>query len=571
MAYKDTPSSATLQQLRTTRNTARRTAQFCANAYWTDLCRSIQSAADLGDVRGMYEGIKKATGPRISKSAPIKSKTGEIITEKDKQMRRWTEHYLELYATQNVVSDFALDSIPELPMLDQLDALPSIEELGKAIDHLSSGKAPGDDGIPAEVLKSSKETLLKPLHDLLCACWEQGHIPQDMRDAKIVTLYKNKGDRNDCNNYRGISLLSIVGKAFARVVLGRLQILASNVYPESQCGFRTGRSTMDMIFSLRQLQEKCIELQKALFIAFIDLTKAFDLVSRSGLFNILRKIGCPPRLLSIIECFHNNMHSTVFFDGTTSEPFPVSSGVKQGCVLAPTLFGIFFSVLLRHAFDKCTEGVSIHTRADGNLFNIARLRAKSKVETVLIRELLFADDAALTSHTEAGLQQLVNRFSEACTEFGLTISLSKTNIMRQGIDYQPNISINGHNLDVVDDYVYLGSNISSTLSLDKEVSTRIGKAAAVMASLNKRVWDNAHLTESTKMSVCQACVLSTLLYGSETWAPYAKQTRQLNSFHMRCLRKTLHIKWHDKVTNVEVLKQSHMMSTHSILSERRLK
>ena len=153
-------------------------------------------------------------------------------------MRRWTEHYLELYATQNVVSDFALDSIPELPMLDQLDALPSIEELGKAIDHLSSGKAPGDDGIPAEVLKSSKETLLKPLHDLLCACWEQGHIPQDMRDAKIVTLYKNKGDRNDCNNYRGISLLSIVGKAFARVVLGRLQILASNVYPESQCGFR---------------------------------------------------------------------------------------------------------------------------------------------------------------------------------------------------------------------------------------------------------------------------------------------------------------------------------------------
>ena len=110
-----------------------------------------------------------------------------------------------------------------------------------------------------------------------------------MRDAKIVTLYKNKGDRSDCNNYRGISLLSIVGKAFARVVLARLQVLAQQVYPESQCGFRAGRSTTDMIFSLRQLQEKCREQQKALFIAYIDLTKAFELVSRSGLFKILEK------------------------------------------------------------------------------------------------------------------------------------------------------------------------------------------------------------------------------------------------------------------------------------------
>ena len=128
-----------------------------------------------------------------------------------------------------------------------------------------------------------------------------GHIPQDNRDAKIVTLYKNKGDRNDRNNYRGISLLSIVGKAFARVVLGRLQILASNVYPESQCGFRSGWSTMNIICSLRQLQEKCREQQKPLFIAFIDLTKAFNMVSRIGLFGMLRKMGCPPRLLSIIK------------------------------------------------------------------------------------------------------------------------------------------------------------------------------------------------------------------------------------------------------------------------------
>ena len=175
-----------------------------------------------------------------------------------------------------------------------------------------------------------------------------------MRDAKIITLYKNKGERSDCNNYRGISLLSIVGKVYARVVLIRLQKLADRVYPESQCGFRAKRSTIDMVFSIRQLQEKCREQKMPLYVAFIDLTKAFDLVSRKGLFQILPKIGCPPKLLSIIESFHNNMKGTVQFDGNLSDSFDIRSGVKQGCVLAPTLFGIFFSMLLKHAFGKAT-------------------------------------------------------------------------------------------------------------------------------------------------------------------------------------------------------------------------
>ena len=143
-----------------------------------------------------------------------------------------------------------------------------------------------------------------------------------------------------------------------------------------------------------------------LYIAFIDLTKAFDLVSRSGLFSLLRTIGCPPHLLAVIRSFHEDMRSTVYYNGATSEAFPVSSGVKQGCVLAPTLFGIFFSMLLQHAFNDCSEGVYIHTRADGNLYNIARLRAKTKVAKVLIHELLFADDAALTSHSEGGFSSL---------------------------------------------------------------------------------------------------------------------------------------------------------------------
>ena len=144
------------------------------------------------------------------------------------------------------------------------------------------------------------------------------------------------------------------------------------MYPEVQCGFRRARPTIDMLSSLRQLQEKCREQQVSLYIAFIDRTKAFDLVSRSGLFQLLEKIGCPPKLLSMITAFHSNMRSTVRYDGAVSNAFPINIGVNQGCVLVPTLFGIFFSLVLSHAFRTSEDGIYIHTRSDGKLFNLAR-------------------------------------------------------------------------------------------------------------------------------------------------------------------------------------------------------
>ena len=378
IAYKDLPSQRNLRKLRKARSEAQKIARECANKYWNDLSHKIQNCADTGNIQGMYRGLKQAFGPSSIKSAPIKTKTGEIITERGQQMKRWAEHYEDLFSTIKVTTEEALSGVPELPVIPELDEIPSLEELSQAIDALHPGKSPGNDGIPAEIIQSGKPALLEPLHSLLCQCWEDGIVVQDMKDSNIITLYKNKGERSDCNNYRGISLLSIAGKVFAKVTLERLKILAERIYPEAQCGFRPERSTIDMIFSLRQLQEKCREQNRPLYIAFVDLTKAFDLVSREGLFKILDKIGCPPKLKKMIESFHTNMRGTVQFDGSTSESFPILSGVKQGCVLAPTLFGIFFSVVLNHAFRNNEYGVYLHTRSDGRLFNIRRLKAETK-------------------------------------------------------------------------------------------------------------------------------------------------------------------------------------------------
>ena len=569
--HKKNPTEASKQSLKLAQDELRATARRCANRYWINLCQEIQQASDTGNIRGVYEGIKKAVGPMPKKTAPIKNLNGEVIKDKAEQMERWVEHYSELYSRENQVTDAALMAIESLPCMQELDETPTMSELNEAIDSLPVRKAPGMDGIPAEVIKSAKGSLAEHLHNLLCQCWEEGQVPQEMKDSNIITLYKNKGDRSDCNNYRGISLLSIVGKCYARVTLRRLQKLAERIYPESQCGFRPERSTIDMIFSLRQLQERCREQRQPLYIAFIDLTKAFDLVSRGGLFKILPKIGCPPKLLSVIKSFHTDMQGIVQFDGDFSKPFSIRSGVKQGCVLAPTLFGIFFAVMLKQAFDSNSDGIYLHTRSDGGLFNLSRLKAKTRVRQRTIRDMLFADDAAIVASSEQALQSLVDQFAKSCSEFGLTISIKKTEVLAQGVETPPSITLNGELLNVVNDFTYLGSTVADDLSLDKELNRRIGRACNTFAKLVPRVWENKKLSSNTKVAVYKACVLSTLLYGCESWSPYATQEKKLNTFHLRSLRRIFNIKWSDMITNNEVLQKAGMPSMYTLLKQRRLR
>ena len=359
--YKQDPSEKTLAALRKTSGDAQRVAKQCANNYWQNLCQDIQRSADCGNVRAMYEGMKKAFGPSAIKTAPLKSSSGEVITDRAKQMERWAEQYTELYSRETVVTDKAVEKTSPLPVMEELDAPPTVEELSKAIESLASGKAPGSDSIP---LRSSRQASSRVYWNTSTnSCYNAGR--KELCLKTCVTSISSRSTKTKASaatvyNYRGISLLSIVGKTFARVVLNRLQLLAERVYPEAQCGFRAERSTIDMIFSPRQLQEKCREQRRPLYIAFIDLTKAFDLVSRSGLFTLLQRIGCPPTLLRFITSFHENMQGTVQYDGSSTDPFPIKSGVKQGCVLAPTLFGILFSLLPRYAFSQTEEGVYIH-------------------------------------------------------------------------------------------------------------------------------------------------------------------------------------------------------------------
>ena len=150
------------------------------------------------------------------------------------------------------------------------------------------------------------------------SCFSAGRKEQCPRTCVTLTSShstrpKDKGHRSDCNTHRGISLLSITGKAFARVGLNRLQKVAKRVYPEAQCGFKAGRSTIDMIFFLRQLQEKCREQSRGnpCILPLSTRVRPSNLISRKGLFTLLQRMGCPPKLLRKIMSFHEDMQETV--------------------------------------------------------------------------------------------------------------------------------------------------------------------------------------------------------------------------------------------------------------------
>uniref|UniRef100_K7EZ64 Reverse transcriptase domain-containing protein n=1 Tax=Pelodiscus sinensis TaxID=13735 RepID=K7EZ64_PELSI len=266
-------------------STFQRKLREIQNEWWTNLAVRTQLCADTGDYRGFYEALKAVYGPSYQILSLLRSADGKkLLTEKDSILNHWSEHFYTLFNASRSVQEPAIDRIPQQPVKTELDVAPTLQETEEAIEQLKSGKAAGVDGIPPEVWKNGGPALYTKLHEFFVCCWEQGKLPHDLKDAVIITLYKNKREKSDCSNYRGITLLSIAGKILARVLLNRLvPAIAEDHLPDTQCGCRANRGTTDMVFVLRQIQEKCQEQNKALYVTFVYPTKAFDTVSRQGL------------------------------------------------------------------------------------------------------------------------------------------------------------------------------------------------------------------------------------------------------------------------------------------------
>jgi hypothetical protein len=176
------------------------------------------------------------------------------------------------------------------------------------------------------------------IHRLICSIWNKEELPQQWKESIIVPIYK-KGDKTDCNNYRGISLLSTAYKILSDILLARLTPYVNEIIGDHQCGFRRNRS-MDQIFCIRQILEKKWEYNGTVHQLFIDFKKAYDSVKREVLYNFLVEFGIPKKLVRLIKMCLNEIYSIVHIGKPLSDKSPLQNGLKQEDALSPLLFNL---------------------------------------------------------------------------------------------------------------------------------------------------------------------------------------------------------------------------------------
>ncbi|KAI0221682.1 hypothetical protein LSAT2_027035 [Lamellibrachia satsuma] len=402
----------------------------------------------------------------------------------------WTSS--ELYS-HNTNGDPVVLNCPQTTEEDDYPILR--EEVEAAVKSLKKGKSAGIDNIPAKLVQAGGEALITTLTTICNKIWQTGEWPTPWTQSLIITLPK-KGNLQMCQNYRTISLISHPSKVMLKILLNRLKPQAEEIIAEEQAGFRAGLSTIEQIFNLRILCEKHLQHQQSLYHVFIDFKKAFDKVWHAALWATMRKYNIGSKLVRTIEHLYDNATSAVTFNSSIGDWFRTTVGVRQGCLLSPTLFNIFLERIMTDALENHQGTVSSGGRT--------------------ITNLRFADDIDGLAGDEQELVNLVEHLEKTSSSYGMEISAEKTKLMTnstQGISTE--VKVNGQRLEAVTSFRYLGSIITDEGS-KPEILARIAQTTAALTRL-KPLWNDRNITVSLKIRLMRSLVMSIFLYACETW------------------------------------------------------
>ena len=397
----------------------------------------------------------------------------------------------------------------------QLNAVISEEEILKAIKRLNNNKACGFDRIINEFLKNSAEKLLPNLTILFNIVLISEKVPTSWSLGYITPLYKGKGDKSNPDNYRGITVLSCLGKLFTSVLNQRINdfLETCNLLGNEQAGFRSNNSTYDHLFALHCLVDLYLQKKKKLFCLFVDYKKAFDTVQRSLMWEKLFKTGVNGHVLSVIKDMYQKARSCIKLpDGTMSRFFLSNIGLRQGENLSPVLFSIFLNDL------KDFLLLNVHDLSLPK--NMAQDYCIDKIDMYMkLFLLLYADDTAILTENEKDMKLAINMLEHYCNIWGLKINVSKTKIIvfsRGKIRNLPQLYFQNELIGIEFDYKYLGVIFNYNNKFTKGIKERVTIANRAMFSLLKKC-RNLFLPIDIQIELFQKCINPVLLYGCEVW------------------------------------------------------
>ena len=395
------------------------------------------------------------------------------------------------------------------------------ESITKALNNLKIGKAPGIDDIPNEFLKYGGDIMIKSLSDLFTCISDFEMIPDDWCKGIIKPLHKS-GSIYDLDNYRGITLTSNVNKVFSKIletlILDFLE--SNNILGETQGAFRKDRRIEDQIFSLQGIASLYKSSRKPLYLAFLDLSKAFDRVWRDGLFALLWENGIKGKCWRLLRKMYEKVENKVIFGDFESDWFDQEFGLKQGCVLSPTLFSILMTDLA-NMLENSSIGANISSK--------------------LINCLLFADDVVLIAESPEELQELLNISNAFANKWNLKFNPKKSKILitSKKINKEGTWKLGNEPIEETGEYKYLGYFINRSLKSNFHVNSFLKeKADKQLNCLIRLLGEHSDFNRiNFGESLWNSVMRPSLTHACPVWMPLSETCKQaLESWQYRAAK-----------------------------------
>lgn len=436
---------------------------------------------------------------------------GQVSEKNDILPEVWLEHFKDLMCKNDIDTTIEQKSVSNFiskkenwHIFNELSFHISDKEILTACKGLNNGKASGADMISNEMIKSSIGCMVSLWNKLFNKVIQSGHYPTLWRNSWLKPLHKG-GDTKDPNKYRGISIMSCVGKLFCSVLNNRLVKFLEKRGSNSkmQLGFSKKCRTSDHILTLKTLVDKYTQGKNKLYACFIDYQKAFDSVWRNGLLYKLLKNDIGGPFGKIINNLYRNTTVQVKLKDGLTESFKDNVGVRQGCVLSPTLFKVYVNDLPDMFTEECRP-VTIYKKSTSCL--------------------MFADDIVLLSETKNGLQCAINKLYSYSKMWKLNININKSKVMifsRAGRYHKENFTLGQESLELVKDYNYLGINLSSNGTFHNAIKTLDNKARKAMFKIRKTI-NKANVPPKLALRIYDTLVRPIQTYCSEIWGMSVK-------------------------------------------------